>query len=262
MFQPVIAGNGLAAWRLLQLTHDRQLESFARAPSIRRDTEYFADRIGQIRTAGDLVSDRRLLGVALGAFGLQDDINNTYFIRKILEEGTIAEDALANRFADTRYRDFSKAFGFGPNEVPRTILSGFPNEIIGLYKANGFEVMVGAQDDTLRTALYARRVLPELLKRPGSDRQKWFSVMGQPPLRAVFEKALNLPFAFSRIDIDQQLGIFKDRAKEVFGADSPVAFAEAELLENLVTRFVLRTQSEDFNASYSPQAIALALLRG
>ena len=40
--------------------------------------------------------------MALGAFGLQDDINNRYFIRKILEEGTTNEDALANRFSDTR----------------------------------------------------------------------------------------------------------------------------------------------------------------
>ena len=81
MFQPVVISSGIAGWQFLQATYDRQVESFNSSAELKRDTDYFEQEIGNIRTAEELVSDRRLLTVALGAFGLEDDINNTYFIR-------------------------------------------------------------------------------------------------------------------------------------------------------------------------------------
>ena len=83
-----------------------------------RDTDYFAAKIGEIDSAEQLVSDRRLLSVALGAFGLHADIDNKYFIRKVLEDGVLKEDALANRLTDERYKSLTKAFGFGDFSVP------------------------------------------------------------------------------------------------------------------------------------------------
>ena len=80
MFQPVIPVSGLAGWRFLQRTYDSQFETFSKGAVLQRDAEYFRENIGQVRTAEDLTSDRRLLNVALSAFGLQDDINNRYFI--------------------------------------------------------------------------------------------------------------------------------------------------------------------------------------
>ena len=41
-----------------------------------------------MKSAADLVADRRLLKVALGAFGLEGEIDKKAFIRKVLEEGT------------------------------------------------------------------------------------------------------------------------------------------------------------------------------
>ena len=102
MFQPLVPTGGLAGWRFLQRTYDTQFEAFNQSVSLQRDTDYFRENIGQVTTAEALVSDRRLLSVALGAFGLQDDVDNRYFIRKVLEEGSVNEDALAVRFADRR----------------------------------------------------------------------------------------------------------------------------------------------------------------
>ena len=76
MFQPIIPTDGLAGWRFLQRTYDTQLDSFARSAPVQRDTDYFAQKIASVTSAEELVADRRLLTVALGAFGLQDDINN------------------------------------------------------------------------------------------------------------------------------------------------------------------------------------------
>ena len=54
-------------------------------------------RSGRIASAEALVKDRRLLTVALGAFGLDGEIDKKFFIRKVLEGGTEASDSLANR---------------------------------------------------------------------------------------------------------------------------------------------------------------------
>ncbi len=261
MFTPVIPSTGLAGWRFLQRTYDDQFTAFSQSSQLTRATDYFAQKIAGISSAETLVADRQLLEVVLGAFGLQDDIDNRFFIRKVLEEGTTNEDALANRFSDTRYKDLSAAFGLGPGEVPKIQDNDFAQNIIDRYRANSFEVATGAQDDSMRIALYAGRELPELALDDMSNDAKWFTIMGQPPLRAVFEKALNLPSAFGQIDVDQQLVVFKERARAVFGSDEVSQFAAADTIDEIVTKYVVRNQLESFNSASSSASIALTLLQ-
>lgn len=260
MFQPVIAGTGVVAWQFLQNTYDRQFSTFSQSAELKRDIDHFKEKIGDIQTAEELVADRQVLKVALGAFGLEDDLNNRYFIQKMLEEGTTAEDSLANRFADTRYRDLSEAFGFGPNEIPQTLFPDFAENIVDRFTAASFEIATGNADQTMRTALYAQRVLPEILAEEGSVDQKWFTIMGQAPLRSLFETAMNLPQQFGQIDIDQQLGVFKDRSFSLFGFEDPSQFLEADALEDLVTTYIARSQLNAVSATQSSGNIALTLL--
>ncbi|MEO1420436.1 MAG: DUF1217 domain-containing protein [Pseudomonadota bacterium] len=262
MFQPVIIANGLSGWQFLQATYERQTSSFNESPQFERDTDYFIENISSIQTAEELVSDRRLLTVALGAFGLQDDIDNRFFIQKMLEEGTSADDALANRFADTRYRDLSEAFGFGPGETRGASQSGFADRVVERYQAASFEIAAGEQDETMRLALYAERLVPEVTSSSGSENSKWFSIMGQPPLRQVFETALGLPSAFGQVDIDQQLVVFKERAESTFGVSNPAEFADPEKLDQLITTYIARAQLDSFGAGQSGASIALTLLSG
>lgn len=261
MFTPVLQGTGLVAWRFLQRTYDTQLETYNQSAQLTRVVDHFADKIGTVQSAEDLVSDRRLVEVALGAFGLQDDIDNRFFIRKILEEGTTNEDALANRFSDKRYQEFSAAFGLGPGETPKLNEPGFVENIVARFQANSFEVATGQQDESMRIALFAQRELPDLAIEEVSNDTKWFTIMGQPPLRAIFEKAFNLPGSFGQVDIDQQLTVFKQRSREVFGTDSVSQFSDAALIEDLVTKYVVRSQLDAFNRATSSAAIALTLLQ-
>lgn len=262
MFRPAIPADGLLGWRLLQRTYDTQFQAFQKSPLQKRDTDYFRENIAKVKTAEDLVSDRRLLTVALGAFGLQDDINNRYFIRKILEEGTVREDALANRFSDKRYRDLSKAFGFGPMEFRQNRLSDFPDKIIAAFERQSFEVAVGEQSQTLRIALAAERSFGDIAKSKSSERGKWFEVMGQPPLRQLFETAFNLPKSFFQIDIDQQQKLLAENSKKHFGTSNPGDFADAKLQEKLITRFAAMSQLRESSAGFSSNSAALTLLRG
>lgn len=262
MFQPVLVSSGLSGWQFLQRTYDRQLETFTQTSALQRDTEYFAENIGSITTAEELVSDRRLLSVALGAFGLQDDLNNTFFIQKMLSDGTTADDALANRFTDSRYSDLSKAFGLGPGELRGSILPGFAQDIIAKFHANSFEIATGEQDDTMRIALYAQRTLPDTMTTDSSQAAKWFTIMGQAPLRSMFETALGLPEAFGQVDIDQQLSVFQERSERVFGVSDPAAFADPDVLEKVITSFLARSQLGSIGTATTGASIALTLLGG
>lgn len=261
MYQPVLVSSGLVGWQFLQRTYDQQFAAFNQSIELKRDTDHFVENIGTITTAEDLVSDRRMLTVALGAFGLQDDINNRFFIEKMLSEGTTAPDALANRFSDSRYSDFSEAFGLGPGEIPGNLTPGFAENIVARFQANSFEIATGNQDETMRIALYGERTLPDVVGGAGSERQKWFSIMGQPPLRQMFETAFGLPSAFGQADIDFQLGVFQDRAERLMGVSDPAEFSDPEVLDRLVTTFLARSQLDASGAGASGAAIALTLLQ-
>lgn len=262
MFQPIVPDAGLAGWRFLQSTYDTQFEAFGENTALQRDTDYFVENIGQITSAEALVSDRRLLTVALGAFGLQDDIDNRYFIQKVFEEGSVNEDALAVRFSDNRYQELSQAFGFGPGEFLKTGENLFAEAIVERFRTNSFEVAAGEQNDAMRVALYAQRELGEVAEMDGSIATKWFTIMGDPPLRELFEKALGLPASVGQIDIDQQLEVFKDRAQSVFGSEDPAQFATEEMREDAITKYILRNQIDSFGAGLSSNSIALTLLGG
>ena len=92
-FRPVVPLGGIAGWQFLQRTQTQQREALAASPLIKRETQHFLKEIGSITSAQDLVADRTLLKVALGAFGLESDLNNRFFVQKILEDGTAAQDA-------------------------------------------------------------------------------------------------------------------------------------------------------------------------
>ncbi len=259
-FQPVVPTSGLPGWIFLNSTMDRQTEVFNKSPELVRDTDYFEANIANIKTAEDLVNDRRLLRVALGAFGLEDDINSKAFIQKILEEGTKDEEAIANRLTDERYKKLAKAFGFDRSIGPRTENLSFPSEINTKFRERSFEVAVGQQDEALRLALNASRELVDIVTSDESENTKWFSIMGQEPLRKVFETALGLPTSFGQLDLDRQLEDFKSRASSQLGIESLEELADPELLDKLVERFILRDQVSAF-AAQSSGSIALTLLQ-
>ena len=259
-YQPVLLSGGLVGWSILQRTMETQTAAFNASPTLQRDTTYFEENIGNVQTAEDLVADRRLLRVALGAFGLSEDINNTFFVRKILEEGTLSDDALANRLTDTRYKEMSAAFGFGNYSTPSTQVSTFGAEITEAYRERQFEVAIGTQDESMRLALNADRELESVSQKSGSEDTRWFLILGSPPLRQVFETALGMPSSFSQLDLDRQLDMLKDRSDALFGSDTVSQFADPEARERLVERYLLMDQIKAAPSS-SPAEIALTLLQ-
>ena len=254
-----LAGTGLAGWSFLKATSARQLETVSSNAVTTRKLEYFRENIARVQTVDALMADRRLLDVALTAFGLQDDLPNRAFIRKVLAEGTIDDRSFANRLADRRYAAMSKAFGFDLTP-PNTVTSAFAETISQQFVRQTFEVATGDLDPNMRLGLSFERDLPDLVASTSSEDAFWFTVMGTPPVRRVFETALGIPAAASGLDVDRQLDIFKDKAQRVYGSANPDDILEVGT-ERIIRDFLLRSDVSDLSLTAVRGSVALSLLQ-
>ena len=260
-YQPVVPLSGFAGWAFLTRTREAQQEAFNNSGSVKRELDYFAENIGGIQSAEDLVSDRRLLSVALGAFGLDDDINNKYFIQKVLEDGSLESDALANRLSDKRYLEFTKAFGFGDFSVPRTVLSDFAEEISAKFQVKQFETAVGNVNADFRLALALDESLADIATASTTDDGRWFQIMGQPPVRQVFEVALGLPSSFGALDLDLQLAGFRDQLSRRMGDGEIAQFSDPDARQEMVRLFLAQSEVSNSTTVVSGASAALTLLQ-
>jgi hypothetical protein len=261
-FQPIVPMSGYSGWAFLNRTMDSQKSTFNESTIIKRDTEYFKENISSVKSASDLMSDRKLLSVALGAFGLDEDINSTFFVQKVLEDGIIDSDALANKLSDKRYFEFSKAFGFGDFETPNTSLSTFPDEIIAKYQNTQFEAAVGEQDESMRLALNLDRELTDIIDSNLSDNGLWYGVMGNTAVRNVFETALGLPSSVGNLGLDQQLVEFREKTERYFDDSEVSQFSDQSKRDELVRLFLVRNELSAGNIGTSASQNALTLLSG
>jgi hypothetical protein len=250
MLAPAIPFAGQAGWTFLKRTRADQQAAFDRQPQLKRDVDYFRANIGKVKTAEQLVSDRRLLTVALGAFGLSEDIGKKAFIQQVLEGGTLKQDSLANRLPDKRYQLLAASFAFelgGSQFAGRT----FQDRIVRAFLDRQFETAVGEQSTSLRLAIGLERDLGSILAGQNTENGYWFAVMGTPALRRVFETALGLPQSIAGLDIDRQLAAFKDAATKIFGSSDLRTFDAEDKREDLIRRFMVRAELAGFDQSTS-----------
>lgn len=259
-FQPIIPSTGYGGWKFLQRTMASQKEVFTSSPEIKRDIDHFKAEIGKVKTARDLVNDPKLLRVALGAFDLSGDMQNKFFIERILTEGTSDPKALANRMGDKRYAAMAKAFGFGNLGGANTYRDSFVNDTIKRFADKKFETAVGQTAPDMRIALNLTQGLADATKGSTSDSAHWYRVMGTPPLRKAFETALGLPSSIGKLDIDQQLDQFQRRARSVFGSEKVSEINTEENREKLSRLFLLRSEANRFSAANNSLQTASMLL--
>ncbi len=172
-FAPVVPFGGLAGWQVLERTLGRQQEQFNKSPDLQREIDYFKENIGNVTSTAEFVGDRRLLAVALGAFGLSGEINKQAFVRKVLDEGTVDPQSFANRLGNTDYLEFAKTFSFG-NEGGFVPTTNRINDIADKSLELQFEEAVGETDPSMRLALNFKREMTELASRDISENAGWF----------------------------------------------------------------------------------------
>ena len=258
-FVPIIPTGGLLGLQFLERTAPAQRAAHDASPRLQRDLDYFRENISKIDTAEQLVSDFRLLRVALGAFGLNDDIGSKFFIQKVLDDGTLSTDALSNRLTDKRYGEMAAAFGFDLG-TPSTKISTFAEDIIDKFKERSFEAAVGNVNDDMRLALNAKRELAEIGADSTSETTKWFTILGNPPLRSVFEGAFNLPSSFGGLDLDRQVEVMQERSNALFGSSEIGRFTDSDEVDAVVERFLVMRSITASTPTLTSANTALVLL--
>lgn len=261
-FTPIIPINGLAGWAFLSRTRPQQEASFNSAPQLNRDVTYLQEALPKINSAEDLVGDRRMLRIALSAFGLQDDLDNRAFIRKIVEDGTSERGALANRLADKRYLGFAEAFSYLTEPGAVAVPDGLSERITTQFQQRQFEVAVGEQDQNMRLALSLQRELPQIADQFETKSGQWFAILGNPPLREILQTSLGFPKEFARLDIDSQSTRMRAAAQKRFGTSDLAELATPEGLEKITRRFLAMSQLRESQEIMSGAATALILLQG
>ncbi len=260
-YQPVAPLSGMAGLLFLERTRETQQTAFNESVSVSRDVEYFKENIASVTSAEELVGDYRLLRVALGAFGLDDEIDKKFFIQKVLAEGTDDPESFANSLVDPKYAEISEAFGFGNFLGPNVGQSDFAEKITSEYQTRQFEVAIGNVDNSLRLVMNLKREISDYTGDTTSDATPWYQVMGNAPLREVFETAFGLPQEIGALDVDQQLKIFQDKAEQLFGERGMSVFQDPEKLDELIRLYLSREQLKAGPSTTTPGYGALSLLQ-
>ncbi len=128
-YTPIVTGTGLIGWEFLNRTREAQRTVYEKSPLLSRDTAAFKEQIQSVQTSDQLMDNRKLLQIALGAFGLDDDLNNRAFIKQVLDSDLSDQKSLANRLADKRYLALAQTFNFAGTGGPSIDSSDTGTEI-------------------------------------------------------------------------------------------------------------------------------------
>jgi uncharacterized protein DUF1217 len=265
-YQPIIPVSGYNGWQILSRTKENQQDAFNGSADITRELTYFAENIGKITTAEELVGDYQLLKVALGAYGLDEDIDSKFFLKEVLSEGTGDDSDLANKLTDKRYETLAAAFAFDGEDGPASTIDteALIAEVSKNYQERQFEIAVGEQDESMRLAMSLDRDLTELMDKDTTDDGRWFAVMGNPQLRQVFDTAIGLPKELAMLDLDTQLVQLRDKSEQFFDAPEVTDFSDPEKMDKLLRYYVIRAEinGENTGSANKGQSLALSILQG
>ncbi|AHD00272.1 DUF1217 domain-containing protein [Leisingera methylohalidivorans] len=248
-FTPYVLGTGISGWTFLQRTRDQQQEIYEKSPVIDRTVQYFNQRITSVETPDQLLDDYKLLTVTLGAFGLDEDIGNRAFIKKVLESDISDPGSFANRLNDSRYQSLAETFGFNSPDGP-----SLPSAKAGAEFAS-----VASPDDLLANGTLLRKALANVGMEEFEKNQFFLqkvleSDLGDPesfvnklsnPKYAEFARqfSFNTPPVYEN-SIQALVGEFNEHAEGLASADD--LLGDENLLQAVVDTFDLERTSPDF----------------
>jgi hypothetical protein len=211
-----------AGYKLISGNLDRSLQTAANRPDVARQSKYYLETIGSIKSADDFLKNERVYRFAMKAFGLEDMSYAKAFMRKVLEGGIEADDSFANKLSDKRYREFAEAFNFASFGGTATTFERAQQGTVDKYYRQVVEEDAGATDEGVRLALYFQRKAPTVTSVLG--------LLADPALLKVAQTLAGLPAASGALDIDKQVALL---GKRINVED----LKDPEKLGKLLTRF-------------------------
>ncbi|MEI2385826.1 DUF1217 domain-containing protein [Breoghania sp. JC706] len=212
----------LLQYQIVTKNLDRSLTTVATDPVVKRQSAYYLENIGNVKSIDDFLEDDQLFDYAMKAFGLEDMDYAKAFMRKVLEEGIDNDDSFANQLADDKYARFAETFNFARYGDATTAFDRTQQPVVDAYMRQTLEENEGASNQGVRLALYFSRNASEITS--GLD------ILADKALAEVVYTALGLPDEFASADIDKQAAYIEDRI-DIEG------FQDPEKVEKFLTRF-------------------------
>ncbi|WP_292065614.1 DUF1217 domain-containing protein [Marivita sp. XM-24bin2] len=228
----------------MKATLKLQKVAHSRSVVISSDTQYFLERFPEIRTPDDIVDDRRVLRVILGAYGLSEDIDNRHFIKTLMTEGVADQKTLANKLADRRYKSLARDFDFSISPPSHFRHKDLARKTAERFQDHTFETAIGDTNPEMRLALGFSTGIRTLWKESATNDAAWFQILATPPLKKVLQTALGLPAEFSRLDIDEQHQRIQEKARRVFGTSDISELSSDTKAEDVTRRFLVLDQAK------------------
>lgn len=180
---------------MLTRDYPKALANAAAAPTVKRQTAYFAANIGKVKTVDDLLGDSRLYTYVLTAFGLSDMSYAKGLIRKVLQGGATSS-SLASTLHDPRYKALATTFNFAANGAATTSSSELAQTTIANFNEQTLEANAGKTSPGAQMALYFQRMAPNITSA--------YSILADKTLLSVVQTAFGLSPSMSQQNIDQQ----------------------------------------------------------
>jgi len=260
-FVPALPSGGVAGWKILTATYDRQLQSFSKSPQVRSDRDYLVGKMSEPISVEAFLKDTRLVRTAMMAFDLTGEEWKKGLIRKVLTEAADPQSNFLDRLSNPKYS--AMASMLSPNPDGMIVLDPEKAAALGVrFESNAFEVAVGNVDDAMRLALNFRSEISELAKEGSSDRTIAFRLMSDIPMFTVLKTTLNLPTSVSKLPVDRQAALIENNLKKALGISKLSELSDPPVTEKLIVRFHAMKSMSDTASAATPASAALTLLSG
>ncbi|HIG21659.1 MAG TPA: DUF1217 domain-containing protein [Henriciella sp.] len=260
MVQLAIPMSGLAGWSFLQSTYNRQLETFSDSASVKNDRSYMTEKLSKPVSLDDFMSDRRLLRVTMTAFDLGGEEWKGGFIRKVLEEAATPDSTFLERLNNPAYTKFAQTFAFEDGTLS---LAADKIEQLGEnFETAAFRIAVGDVDENMRLSLNYQQKIVDIAGTGSSNDAIAYRILGNPPVKAVLETALNLPSDLSKQPIEKQAEILRDKLRSSFGISDLSQLTDPDNVNAVIRRFHVMEKVNNGPSAMTPGYTALTLLGG
>lgn len=260
MVQPAIPMSGLAGWSFLQSTYNRQLETFSDSASVKNDRAYMTEKLSKPVSLDDFMSDRRLLRVTMTAFDLGGEEWKGGFIRKVLEEAATPDSTFLERLNNPAYTKFAQTFAFEDGTL--SLAADKIEQLAENFETAAFRIAVGDVDENMRLSLNYQQKIFDIAGTGSSNDAIAYRILGNPPVKAVLETALNLPSDISKQPIEKQAEILRDKLRSSFGISDLSQLTDPDNVNAVIRRFHVMETVNNGPSAMTPGYTALTLLGG
>lgn len=193
----------IASYKLISRDIDKSIARVESQAMVERESKYFLENIGNIKSAKEFTENSRLFNFAMKAFGMADMAYAKGLMIKAMEGGIDDDKALANKLTDVRYKEFVETFNFQRHGERTTIFDKTREPVVDRYVRQTLEEQAGEQNEGVRLALY--------FERKADSIKSVYSILADKALGEVVRTALGIPEAVATGDLDAQAAMIEKK---------------------------------------------------